>query len=350
MVDVSSNSQLPIEGDIPHTMPRRDAEDLRWFFRRGGSALFEHSTMGPLLARAECISTGAEPCLTCGGAIYRNPDGTIRRERAGTGIVPKDPRAYARVVEAERQAWLAQGIDPPLDYPPPVLDNVECVGTRSRDADGAYVDADYLGTVCDRCRGTGWIPCRQPRLPPDWPTSLPCDDASFDAWEQRQITAWPTGSSIRSHLGGSVSIGEVDMARMGVIAGRLAAVDDYGPEVKPSPVAVLAAYYGEAGDQLLPLYPLTDAGRRLLRRSQNVMVDLTPMQRLENELAEDRRQTDAGRKALIDRAHDQAVELYQSACRTWNRVVHVDDVMARAAARRERRERRISEILTRGSL
>ena len=89
----------------------------------------------------------------------------------------------------------------------------------------------------------------------------------------------------------------------------------------PAAGPVLAAYYG-SDSQLIQIYPLTPSGQRLLRRSGNRQLELSPVQRLENDLLAQTTTPDAGRKALLDKAHDQARELYESACRAWNEVVH----------------------------
>jgi hypothetical protein len=236
------------------------------------------------------------------------------------------------------------GLEPPEDYPPPVLDNVELRGSRERDANGEFRYPDYLGRACEVCHGTGWMVRQSLRLPADSPgRGVAGNPVLLAIWESRQITAWPTGSSKHSRTGGSVSVGEADLSRIGVIARRLTAMALVS-------VAALDAYYGEDGDQLLSLYPLTKAGERLLRRSQNCMVDLTPMQRLENDLAAEREGSEKGRKALFDLAHDQAVALHTAACRAWNRVAHGAEVLARVQERRARHAARVAALLAGGEL
>ena len=269
---------------VPCALSRSDADDLRWYCHLGGSAVFVRSNMSQQIAHLERSSRVSVPCERCGGSV--------ELDRIGCGFIPAHPARHARHVAAERAAWLAQGVTPPDDVALPPED----------------------AAACPDCQGFGFKDAPLPRVP----AALPPSDLDLEsAWEQRRITAWPTGSSRAVGYSDTSRVGEVDLARMGVVARRLALV----AEAEPRAVLVLDAYYGEDGDQLLPLYEMTPAGRKLLRRSRNEL-DLTATQRLENEIATEAQRPDPNRRALLDTALSQAGELLQNACQVWNRLVY----------------------------
>ena len=274
---------------VPCALSREDAEDLHWFCRRNGAAVFLRSNCGAQIAILSAVGS-AVPCDRCGGDRESG--------RLGSGVVPANARRYAARVEAEAAIWREAGREPPNDLPLPIDE----------------------AALCPDCKGRGFRPDELPRMPPEWPRRLRNGDVEQlqTSWEAAQITAWPTGSSVSGKSAAFASAGEQDFARMGFIGRRLDAV----AQADPRAVCALDAYYAEDGDQLLPLYELVPAGLKLLRRSQGDRLELSTLQRLENELAAERQSPEMRRKALLDAAHDQARDLYQAACRAWNAVVH----------------------------
>jgi len=240
-------------------IPASDAEDLRWYFRSGGLAVFAQSPTAALLARLEMFGKTARPCERCGGDVERWNGGT-GFEASKVPTAPSDKqRAYLALLE--------------LDVP----DLMPLMGDR----------------VCRDCDGRGW--------------ALP----RFKTHSTAQLTARPSGSSV-SDCGG-FEIDVTDLARLGRVSGRLAnvrALQDRAP-IAPA----LDAYFSPDGGNLGALWHLVPSGKTMLRTNPQ---RLPPQQFFSNLRAAQSEKPSEKRAAQFRAAEEQATELFTACGRLWN--------------------------------
>jgi hypothetical protein len=265
-------------------MQAEDTRRLRGYFRGNGGGGFQVSNWGAQLDRLSLHSAGSLPCESCGG--------NIKTGRIGCGFQPvrqAKKKKKAQVTKADEMLALL------LDNP--ALAKVEAEMPR--------MSGDY----CVPCGGRGVTPQRSQTRPTG------------------PVTARPTGSSKHGSVP-STALGD-NLIAVGWVLRGLTAVK----EVWPGSIAVFDAYLGPEGDgTLFPVYPLTPAGKKLLRKNPQ---GLTPIALLSNEYAAAIEHQDETKKALFDAAKTQAAELRERAIRAWNLAVHgeaKEDVCARAAA------------------
>lgn len=100
-------------------------------------------------------------------------------------------------------------------------------------------------------------------------------------------------------------------------------------QVDPTGAAALVAYHGDAGSRwgrgefgrIGSVLHLTSAGRELSRRRcSGAKLDLTPDQRIENEVRLHRHKPNDARDALITRAIDEGEKLLARAVARWSEV------------------------------
>lgn len=242
------------EEPVSDVLDQADADDLRWYFRVGGLAMFSSSTMGPMLEHAAMAGSHARGCRSCGGDPVRNIGGT-------GWTVGKRPRAAKlTATELELAKW----------------------------ARGKYRQQFLADTPCRKCSGTGWRPAGRRVVP------------------RARQTARPTGSSIKKSSGPSVTVNNLEV--LAIVGRRL-------DQVGPKHAATFMAYFDEEGGSLLGLWELTPAGKTLLRRNDT---GLDPVRFFENQRIDQERHQDAGRKAAFEAADEQAGELLSRASRAWN--------------------------------
>lgn len=237
---------------VSRVMSPEDADDLKWYFRRGALRQLQQSNWGAALERMSRFAYGADPCTACGG--------DKKTQRAGSGF-------EARKRPGSEQDAMLKLLD--IEVP------------------------DLTGKVCSKCKGFGIIARKKRRR------------------SRGPLTARPTGSSKR---GGdtSVSIDTSDLARLGRLIKRVEAARG----VWPGAIDILEAKLGPGGDGThWPVYPLTPAGKTLLKRASKT---IAPMQALSNEHSDANAKNDRNRKALFTEAEKQAKELFQEACKAWN--------------------------------
>jgi hypothetical protein len=233
-----------------------DSAELRWYYRSGGLAIFQSSAFGGLLDRAATMAFGGNACERCGGC----------------GFVPscsREAESWRQANERERELLVLVGIDP-SELLPPLADR-----------------------VCGVCSGSGWVPKRH------------------RANKREALTARPrahggTWGSKKGKTGG-VEVGDVSLARLGAVSGRLALLSLHEQ-------AVLEEYYSPSGGALVALYPFTAAGKTLLRRNGQ---KLSPRQFFENESAEQSRKPTVQRGKLLETAEQQAGEVHREAVTAW---------------------------------
>lgn len=234
------------------------AADLRWYFKVGGMAIFDRSTMSRMLERAELMFTHARACRKCGG----DP----KRSIGGCGWMPAKSSKRRRPSAAEREL-MRWARDRRIFLPP------------------------RADTPCTKCKGFGWVEGgRRKRNGP--------------------LTARPMGSSVAQTVG--INVGDVGMQRLAIVSKRLARIARMWSLAEE----ILCAWYGpEDGNRLVSLWPFAPAGKTLLRRNH---LDLDPMRFFENERADAQSKHDVQRLALFEAADEQASELRAAACRLWN--------------------------------
>lgn len=273
----------------PASIIGSDFDDLCWFFRTGGTDVFAASTSGAQWERASMFTRSWRACERCGGDTALG--------KPGLGFVPS--KTVGRV-PTSHEAELLRLLDLYVDVLPPAADK-----------------------VCPNCGGRGFL-----------------IDQSGPRGEGA-VTARPTGSSVKSNLGGSVMLDDTSVARLGRVSALLGEVRD----MSPSAVAVIAAFYGpewthvsdaedvEAQARLparqrriangrrrdgicgmFGVWPLTPAGKTLSRRSPK----LHPLAALANQSAAERERPERKRGDLLRAAEEQATVLYVEACRIWN--------------------------------
>jgi hypothetical protein len=137
-----------------------------------------------------------------------------------------------------------------------------------------------------------------------------------------QITARP-GSSKHSPASYSPDEGLMEMW------GELAEVYRIVVRADATSACVLGAYYGNEGarwgrtvhTRLFAVFPLTEAGAELLRRSRKrargAELELSASEELADEFEVQRIQPMPARGMLADQARAQALRAYERACRLW---------------------------------
>lgn len=251
------------------TRKRRDPDDvkeLKWYFASGGLGVFSSSTFGAQLERAALFAFGGYECKRC----------------RGTGCVASS-RKKRRANERQAEMLRLVGIDPNKLLPP------------------------ALDRICGKCDGMGWVP-RLRRTNNRGP-----------------LTAQMTGSSKRGG-GGGVDVGAVNLARLGAVQRRLDKVCEDGAMLRDA----LEAYYSPDGGAMTSLYPMTPAGKRLLRKNP---LGLPARQLIENEVKAQKDKPEGNRGALLASAESQSTELLNAAIDAWNGAhrVRKPDVSERAA-------------------
>lgn len=267
--------QLQLER-VSGVLSATDAADIRWYFQSGGLDQFSVSSMAGMLARAELFAFTARPCERCGGSIAK--------WIAGSGF------------ECSKTIGRA-----PTDYEAALLKILEI------DLDGLLPPAG--DKVCRDCDGRGWTLAQRYRH------------------SNAPLTARPTGSSIKSGIGGSIDLDGADLVRLGAVTSRIAAARAIHSQAQD----VLRAFYApnavlqfdSSGKEkavridgtLLALWHMVPAGKTLLRQNG---LKLPPAAFFANERS---RQTDAPtakRDSQFKSCDAQAAELLSDVCRAWN--------------------------------
>ena len=246
----------------------RDERLLTWYFTRGLSQ-FERSTMGAMIERLQRDSSGASHCRVCEGVGILETEQAVRRH--------KHRGKHTELVTR----WAL------------------------KKRDGALVDERVavaqdvaIGSYCQCCWGTGWVPVRHPR-----PTT---------------ITARPTCGPPES--AGVVVDGEV-LRDYAIVSRRLC-------RMAPSHRLTLELYYGQHGlswgvtphGRLLALQAGTLAGKRLLARTKRKGDEATAAsadERIANEWDAQQRDPKGWRWDLLQAAQLQAHERIQAATASW---------------------------------
>jgi hypothetical protein len=269
---------LTVLAAAPRSIGADDAIDLAWYFRRGGTDVFAVSTCGSQWERASLFARSWAPCEHCGG--------DKRRGRVGSGFVAS--KSVGRTPSGH-EAELLKLLDLYADVLPPAAD-----------------------TECPKCRGRGYL----------------TDQRGHSG--KGALTARPSGSSVKSKLGGSVEFDGADLVRLGRVTRILAetsAQDEraaqvlaayYGPEWTPIPDEPVQVSKRERDSDriagIFGVWPLTAAGKTLCKQTKQ----LHPLAALHNANAAQKEKPDHRRGALLLASDDQARELYEAACRVWN--------------------------------
>lgn len=287
---------------------------------------FQRSTHGAMVERLIRDSMGSARCGVCHGSGILEDEKSVMRHR-GTGKTTERRRRWA-VVEERKQ--------------------VDC-GPRGYQRGGPVVIEEQvdewhavgIGSECQRCRGTGWVPRKRPGSEctscrrRDTRHELPDGrvvverEAKYDWLERRrhcsechgtgraEVTVQQTCSA---HEGGGVEVSlEIleDFARTNRRLRRLA-----GSRV------VLELYYGprghswadQPGGRMLALQAYTEAGQRLLKRTRadgDEATEAGPEERFASQLALQQASPEQWRRRLLDECEREAARLYQDAVLAW---------------------------------
>lgn len=315
---VSSIHEDAKERGVPSTIQPAEAVELRLYFKACGSAV-DVSPMGQQLARTALYAFRARPCKHCGG--------DLENLVGGCGWMPsKVDRREPSTSELALLKWEKKLNRRKVTLPPR--------------ADTPCLSCDGRGWVIGVARHNWrtlkmfWVSRRYingTRGPLEWhgpylhaqaeqvfeEFSCIYDDVSIAKArpEQVETTARPTGSSVPH---GSVPSNDGLLHRFAVIARRL---DEMASRWLLS-VDVLDTYYGQDGGVIQALWPLTPAGKTLLRRNK---LDLHPLQFYENERRDQSEKRDPQRRILFNAADSQSRALLAGASALWN-LISDDDL------------------------
>jgi len=87
----------------------------------------------------------------------------------------------------------------------------------------------------------------------------------------------------------------------------------------PSCEDVMAAVFGPDFGGMLNVWPMTQAGKTLLKRNG---LKLEPLSFLANERASQEQNPDRNRRMLFESCDTQSKALFDMACRAWNAAVY----------------------------
>lgn len=254
----------PIELErVSAVLSARDAEDLRWYFRSGGLAIFAQSPTAALIARLQMFGQTARPCLRCGGDTVK--------WNGGTGFVDSRTGRAPLTAEATRQSLDMVAL---LDIELPVA-----LGDK----------------LCPSCDGRGWAV-------PRWKTH-----------SRAPITARPNGGSMPGKSTTGVDVDVTDLARLGHVTSWLDRIRARQGELPAA--AVLEAYYSPDGGSLGSLWAFTPAGKKMLKTNPR---DLYPREFFANEREAQSTNPNDKRRLLFKAAEEQAEETFTAACRVAN--------------------------------
>lgn len=242
-------------------IPASDSEDLRWYFRTGGLAVFAQSPTAALLARLEMYGKLARPCERCGG----DPD----RWTGGSGF--EASKAPSAPTEKQREFLALLELEVP-----------ELIAMGDR--------------VCRGCDGRGW--------------ALP----RFRTHSTAPLTARPSMSTKWREAGG-VEIDATDLARLGRVSGKLSGIRARQGE---APFAgALEAYFSPDGGSIGALWHLVPSGKTMLRTNPQ---RLPPQQFFANLRAAQAEKPNDKRRSQFEAAEQQASELFAGCGRLWNEI------------------------------
>lgn len=221
-----------------------------------GLAAFERSTFGAMIERLAMDAHTSRSCFTCRGTGVAGSDG---------GPVWTEKRSKGEEKPSKGEEDVVWG----------------------------------AGNWCPKCRGVGCIPVRKTN-------------------QRHSVTVQITAEA---HDGLGYVPNDAALTRFAVVSRRLGFV--------PLDLArALATYFGDVGSRWAPtgngrlfaLYPLTEAGKRLLRSTEDSeSVDLLPHERLNVLVELDRLQAKGARRVLLDAAASQAIELFEAAAEAWTK-------------------------------
>jgi hypothetical protein len=276
---------------------------LEWFWYHAAS-LFERSTFGAQLARAELESSGTVTCLGCGGNGFADGDDTkptTCKGCKGAGLV-----SYELAKKARTGIVLSTDFCPDCDTPSKrkkqraahslaeqraaLLDCLEVHAGNER-------PAPARAPVCPTCRDDGYIETRAV-------TRSSSGDDGAGALP-------PDGSQIERYAVVSRWLSRLARLPRGVEHGR----------VLERWYGMVGLHWGRGGrdnelegcDRFWAVIPLTDEGGKMIRRLPNPL-GLGPNELLENLVASQKLKRDDVRARRLGIAHEQAYQLYVDAC------------------------------------
>lgn len=283
---------------VPSWLTQQDENDLRTFWRNGGSSATTRSTTAACLAIIAQRSRVAIPCERCGGSVARGRAGTGFCDSSKPWPRPKNQKPLTEnekallglldlaQVDAE-QELIEQGLEPPL--------------------------GDML---CPTCDGRGWIvgggkPPKKPKAlfppPPASPfrVSRPAQDGLPNVWPTNAQEP-PSGYEMTAQL-------HTDLQLLGRMSHRTRVVleGDRGALA----VEALGAFFAPDGGTIAALWHLTAAGKKMLRTNP---LNLHHRELFANLREQQALKPDANRGELFVTADKQALALFQWACEQWN--------------------------------
>lgn len=281
----------------PRDLSDRDQSDLCWFFGPG-QTVFEKSCMGPMIERAQLFAFGTRRCDECEGSGFWNERREADRARRGT-LREHETRRRSRLGRAEELAAL-------------ILES---------SGDDAAVDAPKRpdDLACPECKGMGWKASKSALRNRRDPTDK--RKVAHGVTLER-LDARPKSGS--GHEEPSYTPEDAHLRRYARISKRLMLVQ----RVDGESAAVLSVYYGDRGSRWRPtrgrifaLYPMTDEGTELVRRSRlragKDAPHLAPDETIESEVVLQRTAPKEGRRAVLNRIDDAARAMYDRARDAW---------------------------------
>lgn len=291
-----------------------DAAELTWLFSGGGSGS-SGSNVGPLLERLRLFAVRSRECRACGGlGILGGVRMKAARKRRANARLPELP---ARISSGTVDVLRALELDHLIRESNADAANggacPKCNGSGGRTTDGGNprnhaAAGPLLGgsTVCRACRGVTSAACCAKAPEPS------CGGRGY-LWLDL------IGSSPKAQQGGAgAGPGDETAAhRAGEIERRLRRACLLYRDAR----RILGAYYGDdgatAGDPIIALYPLTEAGKKLLT-GENPN-ELCAIQRLAADVSAERASSVPRRTTLLTYADSAARAIYALAADAWNR-------------------------------
>lgn len=302
----------------------RDEALLEWFFTRG-LAQFERSTFGAMIEALRRDKMGATRCRTCKGVGILQTRAAVERHR----------QRYRPKSDEERHSvwvWVSDGtyVDPSIRVKDPARWDMLANGVKNPDGSGAHLRPQIeerpavhvIGSECQLCRGSGWVPKKRPsKICPDCAGLRKAEKAKCMTCRGRGRLGYDARPRAAHEESEGVAVDGDVLQRYAIVSRNLSRLSRAHRET-------LAIYYGQRGlswgstphGRFLALQAGTAAGSKLLERTRvkgDEATEASEDERMANLWDAQRKDPKTWRYDLLEQAQLQAHRRLEEAGGAW---------------------------------